>query len=283
MADDLTVHLLGSDLPDGEIDFDVLAGLSGALQQLSTRVHRQSTGQTVGRTSTQSTAVGRLRLRRLDGGSTTLVASVGDDQALIAQPAAGRHLARLFEVLTGIGANRPPGWIDHPVAEAAVQVIDALRRASPRCEFWSDRDYRVPVFSTARVDLSVWALPEPPQQVVADSTATGRLEMVDLTNRKFRLRDATGNRVPLLRVAASLEAARLVGETVTATGDGLLDEHGQLSQLEDATITRADAPTPWAALPSLSDVDWDLTPPVGGVGDVTDEEVGEFLQLIRGG
>ena len=112
---------------------------------------------------------------------------------------------------------------------------------------------------------------------------SGVLEAVDLKPPgRFRLRDDVGNAIPLDRVANSVDARTLIGTRVTAVGEALLGSAGQVQRLVDATVVALRLPD-WSVPSSAASAMRVTNSPIaGGVEGVSDEEVDDFLALVRG-
>jgi hypothetical protein len=147
-------------------------------------------------------------------------------------------------------ANSTPTRVDPPITVAAASAAHGIRTSVDQIE------------------------PECRSEV----PVSGELDLVDLRRGRLRVRDALGNDVQLDAVANVDEAARLVGEQVTATGTAVLGSRGQITSLEAAFVERLEAPT-WV-LPRVEDVDFGRRIDTGGVEGVDDDELTAFLELI---
>lgn len=279
--DEMTLRLSGTGLDDGEIGFSGLAALAQALQHLTLRIGRQLTGQEgPGRSAGAVERATQLRLRGTSPGSTVLHIAIGEANVLD-EGLEHRSLDALVDIFAGIAADDAPGWVTPLLGEATVSVIEALDAVSTRCEVATTRGLAPIGFFPRTASRSIWTISRAEPLRRSDVTVSGRLDLVDLRRARFRLRDAFGNDIHLERVEAAEEAARLVGEIVTATGEALLGSRGQITAVTAATIVPAEWPE-WTT-PSLADVDLSSsTPPTTGIDGVDDEEVAAFLRMIRG-
>ena len=109
------------------------------------------------------------------------------------------------------------------------------------------------------------------------------LEAVDLKPPgRFRLRDDVGNAIPLDKVTNSVGARTLIGTRVTAVGEALLGPAGQVLRVVDATVAAVRLPDWSVSSSAASAMQVTDSPPTGGVEGVSDDEVDDFLTLVRG-
>jgi hypothetical protein len=135
-------------------------------------------------------------------------------------------------------------------------------------------------FSARTASRAVWATTSAAPERRPNVSVSGRLELVDLRKARFRIRDAVGNDVHLERVPNADDAARHLGELVTATGDAMLGTRGQVASLIGARVEPTGLPV-WTP-PTLADVDFgSAAPSTEGIDGVDDDEVAAFLALIR--
>lgn len=282
VAEDLTVRLGGTGLPDGEITFDGIAALAEALQLLAVRTGRYLVGQE-GRGRTRGTAkrATQLRLRSLGEGSTLLQIAVGEDDVLD-DDFERQTSDRLFELFDGMAADQPPAWATQLVGEAAARVLEALALNCDDCEIASSNPRRRPVrLAPARASRAVWTAIAPAPISLADTEVSGVLDLVDLRAARFRVRDDVGNDIALEQVGNAAEAARLVGTRVSAVGEAILGLRGQITRLVSADVTGVQLPG-WAVEPAAATaIAGAVSPSEQGVAGVTDEDVDAFLALIR--
>jgi hypothetical protein len=278
--DEMTMRLSGTGLGDGEIGFTELAALAEAMQQLTLRIGRHLTGQEgPGRSPLAVERATALRLRGTARGSTVLDVAIGDEDVL-GEGLEHRSLDALLEIFAGIAIDEAPTWVTPLLGEATVSVIDALSATSTRCEVATTRLLAPISFSPRTASRSIWNVTRAEPQRRPNVSVSGRLDLVDLRRARFRLRDAVGNDINLERVKAAEDAARLVGEVVTATGEAVLGSRGQIIGLTTASVVPDEWPD-WTP-PSLADIDFTFSaPPTTGIEGVDDNEVAAFLRMIR--
>lgn len=277
--DELELRLRGTDVPDGQIALSRLAELARALQGVATRLGRDLVGQQgPGRSPAAVERAAELRLRGLSEGSTRLAIAVGEEEVLATEGLEHRVTGELFDIFTGIAENRPPEWTTPAIGEAAVALINALAHASRDCEV-SRRD-RTVQFAPRESRREVWPVAPVGPHERSGVTVSGRLEVVDLRRSRFRVRDRAGNDIVLEHVINATDVAHLAGGLVTATGTATLTARGRISGLSDAVVQATSLPD-WSP-PSLADALAGATPPPeGGIDGVDEDELGEFLALIR--
>lgn len=276
--DELELRLSGTNVPDGEITFDRLAALANAMQGVAKRLGRHLTGQEgPGRSPATVERATELRLRGTSTGSTRLAIVVGEEDVLT-EGLEHRVVDGLFEIFTGIADDRPPVWTTPLIGEAAVSLIDALAQASTECQL-SGRHGIVRVAPRA-ASPAVWPGNSSTPEHRPGVAVSGRLELIDLRRSRFRIRDRAGNDIPLDRVANAEEVARLAGDVVTATGTATISAHGRVTGLTDAVVQATRLPD-WTP-PSLTEaLAGAAPPPDDGIDGVGDDEIAEFLALIR--
>jgi len=281
MIDEMELRLRGTDLADGEITFASLETLARALQLLAIRVGRHLTGQEgPGRSTAPVERATELRLRGIAAGSTVLTIAVGEDDVL-AEGLEHRTLDGLFDVFAGIAADRPPSWTTAPIGEATVSLIEALARTSTECDLTSNAGRHPTVrLSPRTASRSVWSVGSSTPERRPGVSVSGWLDLVDLRRSRFRIRDRAGNDISLDQVANVADAAPLVGDVVTATGEATVGSRGQIVGLTGAVVEST--PLPGWTQTALADFIADATPPpAGGIVGVSHDEVTEFLALIR--
>lgn len=281
---DLTFRLSGTDVPSGQIPLDALGRISSSVQELATRVGRHVVGQMgSGRTLDSAARVVRLRLTGMAAGSTVLEVAFGDHDVLDLDVGVESEIAdRFWEVIDGIGAGQRPSWTTPLVAESARRVVDAVASAAERIEIGRG-DGRRCVWPTAQVDRQVWMFAR-----VADDdrtvTVVGRLEKVDLRDRRFRIRDDVGNTISLEEVADAEAAGPLVGRRTAATGAAGFDSAGRLRTVSGARLEAAQLPPGWTSRAS-TDLNGIVAaapgPDPAGVAGLSDAEVDELLAALR--
>lgn len=281
---DLEMILRGTSDPAGQVALADMAAIAHSLQELTTRIGRWSAGQKgAGRTRGPTDRATRLLLTGIAPGSTRLQLALGEDDVLPLDVGFEDHVSsRLWEVLDGVAVGRRPTWIEPLVAESTRHLLNALRGTAGEVEF--ARGGSTITFRPERVDRDIWSepVPSPTGEVM---TLQGRLEAVDLHARRFRLRDDVGNAFRLESVADVDRVGPLVGGRVAATGMAVRDVQGDLRQLSEVTVTSAPLPREWTQRVVS---DWSAIiaarpgPDPAGVEGFDDEEVDEFVALIRG-
>jgi hypothetical protein len=282
-ANDLTLRLSGTHFPDGEIDLDDLGRIAEGLQELATRVGRHVVGQSgPGRTRNAAARAVGLRLTGLSPGSTVLRLAFGEEGVLVTGEAEAEIVERFWEVLVGVEENAPPAWVPPPVADSAVKALDALTQAAARVDVEGAHGRRV-AWVRGDVVRDPWLQPRLrlSEDVV---TVSGRLEKVDLADRKFRIRDDVGNRIHLDDVVDAEAAAALVGRRTAATGLARYDTRGMLQGLARAALVAHDIPSSWTSR-RTSDYEELVRSAPGpdprGIPDLSDEEIDAFLDALR--
>jgi hypothetical protein len=284
-VDRFTLHLHETSSPPGEIALADLAAISGRLQELTTRVGRWVAEiDRPGRSTAVVEDATTLRLSGLTEGSTVLEINRGPAGRLdFDTPLEESVASRLWETMAAIGQDAPPPAAPDGIKESAVALLDALTRAAGQVEFSRPDGARV-TFRPAERDRTVWAV-QPPAAEERLVTVTGVVEMVDLRSHRFRLRDDVGNRIPLHDIKDDSTAGRLVGERAEARGHPVLDVHGRLVAVNEATVTPSTVPSTWVSGvrdDSWTDVERYPGPdPEGGV-EFTDEEWESFLTAVKG-
>ncbi|MGH3565224.1 MAG: hypothetical protein ACRDRH_04170 [Pseudonocardia sp.] len=275
--DELALRLQGTGVEDGQLTFTGIHRITGALQLLATRIGRTLIGQEgPGRSPLAVENATELRLRGLLRGSTVLDVAVGEDQVL-GEGLEHQTVDQLFELFNGLATDTPPPWTTPAIGNAMVQVVDALTAVSERCELTSPGRIPVPVRPRS-ASRSVWPTEDGDTRTQADVSVSGRLDLVDLRRARFRIRDAVGNDIVLLEVANVDDAAQLVGQPVTALGEGDLGARGQILAVKGARVTPTGVLTWTPPVVAIGDA---TLPPVGGLTGVTAAEVDEFLASIQ--
>lgn len=113
----------------------------------------------------------------------------------------------------------------------------------------------------------------------------GRLEKVDLRSHDFRVRDDVGRAVDLKHVVDDVDAAQLVGQWVSAIGDGILAS-GRLVALAHVSIALVGDPARGLENDEVLTLGQILAmapgPSLDGGLDLTDDEFAAFLEAARG-
>lgn len=283
-ANDLTLHLSDTAVPPGQIALEGLSKIAGSMQELATRLARQVVGLTgPGRTPAAAAKVVDLRLIGLSAGSTVLEVSFGEPDVLPLDVGVESEIAaRFWEVMEGVESGRRPEWVAQPIADSALRFVDALTDVGGRVEIRRG-DGRRASWTRADVRREPWQMPA---ATVGQGfvTVTGRLEKVDLHNRRFRIRDDVGNTVSLTDVVDADQVGPLVGQRAAALGVPTYDAQGRLHLLGEAVVSAAPLPDAWkpgcvvdraAVLAAAPGPDPD------GIEGLTYAEVDEFLSPLR--
>lgn len=280
----IELTLVGAPVPNGEISARDLAALSGAWQELTTRIARDVVSASgPGRAKQFVEEFVELRLRAVEAGSTILRFAKGPVGKLdVDLPEEVVADDRFWEVLEGIAEDRRPDSVTELVAESAGRLLGSIKAAAPEAVFADPTRKVVRVLGEA-THQETWALPRVQAEGVTSSL--GWLEKVDLRSHEFRLRDDVGNRVKLRRIVDDAAAAKLVGQWVAAEGQGVNDASGRVVALENARIMAI--PDPAAAYPGgrVVTIDEILASAPGPVIEdgieLTDDEFEAFLKAAR--
>lgn len=279
--DNMNLRLRGTGLSDGELTFAGLEVLAHALQLLSMRVGRHLTGQDgAGRSTVAVERTTELRLRGTSVGSTVLAIGIGEDDVL-AEGLEHRTRDGIFEVFSGIAGDAPPSWTTAPIGEATVSLIEALASNSTECELTSDSGRHTTIRLTPQsASRSVWPVDPATPERRPGASVTGQLDLVDLRRSRFRIRDRAGSDIRLDQVVNANDAARLVGDIVTATGEATIGNRGQIVSLIGAVVEPTQLPQ-WTTAGLADAISGASPPPSGGIPGIDHDEVTEFLALIR--
>ena len=288
----IEMRLDGGSAPRGEITVKDLNGIAAALQELVTRLGRESTNAAGPARSKQFVEeFAQLRLGSIEAGSTVLQFSKGPTEKQFSKgptekldlDLAGLADAddRLWEILGAIGEDRRPDWTTELIADTVGRLVGALRSAA-----------RTTTFATAgRASIAITSSMIHPETWVANHvtdermTAAGRLEKVDLRSHEFRLRDDVGRTVDLRQVVDDAGVAQLVGHWVAAEGTGVLNEFGRLIALGEAIVSSVVDPAEQFVATKVVSREEILASapgpdPDGGI-ELTDEEFEEFMQALH--
>lgn len=284
MSDQIEVRLQEMSTPPGEIALADLAAVAGRLQELSTRVSRWVADiEGPGRSPGMVEGAATLRLSAITQGSTILAISRGRHDALdFDLPFEDDVRTHFWEIIAALSTDTPPADTPISVRQSAVGLLDALERAAPRVTI-ERRGGATIEFRPAEQDRAAWHAPQ--MRVGPESvTLAGRLEMVDLRNRKFRIVDDVGNRITLDDVENAEAIAQLVGKRVAASGVPTYDKRERLLSITAPTIEPATVPTQWQSHtnPTARFEPYITGPdPDGGV-DFDDDEWADFLTAVNG-
>jgi hypothetical protein len=279
----IEMRLDGGSAPRGEITVKDLNGIAAALQELVTRLGRESTNAAgPGRSKQFVEEFAQLRLGSIEAGSTVLQFSKGPTEKLDLDLAGLADADdRLWEILGAIGEDRRPDWTTELIADTVGRLVGALRSAA-----------RTTTFATAgRASIAITSTMIHPETWVANHvtdermTAAGRLEKVDLRSHEFRLRDDVGHTVDLRQVVDDAGVAQLVGRWVAAEGTGVLNEFGRLIALGEAIVSSVVDPAEQFVATKVVSREEILASapgpdPDGGI-ELTDEEFEEFMQALH--
>lgn len=275
------LSLKGLPVPDGEIDVRDLVAILEPLRLAAVRVARQVGGSArTGRTASSLDAAGGLRFKSTRAGSTVLEFSLGDMTSLPAMPDEELIADRFEQLLASIASNRPPEWVNPPVAAACRRASAALH-ACGATEFSMSRvGKEIRIVAQARtgaLDADIWRMAP---EATGEITVSGRLDMVDLRQCHFRIRDDVGNDIHLLDVNDAADASLLVGQRVVATAFGERDDRGRL-RLVDPSIHAQVLPAEWSLPQKATPI---LGVPVADLPriDIDEDEIEAFLAEIRG-
>ena len=184
-----------------------------------------------------------------------------------------------------MAADTVPSWVTPLISESALKTLDALTRAASECEIDGSRWPEPVRFAPDRSAREVWSAVAGNTVAASSSTAevSGVLEAVDLKSPgRFRLRDDVGNAIPLERVANINDARTLIGTRVTALGEASYGPAGQVLRLTDSTVTGADLPDWNVERSAAAAIAGASSPAADGIDGVGEDEVDDFLALVRG-
>lgn len=280
-GNDLEFRLSGMPTPDGEISLADLTAIAAPLQELATRVGRYVAEQSgPGRSLAAVEKVTRLRLTGLAAGSTRLLVGYGQTDVLPIDDGLEQRIADDFwEVVSGLGSETKPYWTTRRIDESALRLLDGLSRAR---EVRISRGHHTDVtFRPETVDRTVWMTSE--QLLLQEATMVGRLEALDLSSGRFRLRDDVGNTIPLVHVRDPHAAAAFVDRRVAATGREIRGLRGEFKGLESPTVELFVVPSTGSG----ASIDWQEIlsrpgPDPDGGADLTDEEFAALLAAMKG-
>lgn len=275
-------RLSGTGVPDGEIGMGELAAIAAALQELATRIGRFSVDQRgPGPSKGAVEALTRLRLTGLSDGSTKIHVAYGQHDVLDIDLDLERETqSRFIGVIEGLALGQRPNWVPDLVAESALKLVNAFERCATAVHFTAPHAENVRI-EPQSAPRKPWRNARVPGDEVS---VVGRLEAVDLRDRRFRIRDDVGNAIGLEHVVDAERAAPLISRRVRAVGVALLGGNGKLKSLREPILE--DAPLPEAWMPGES-VDWSSElaksgPQIGAGPDLTEEEFADFLASIKG-
>lgn len=237
MTRDYRIRLEGQRSAPGEILAADAILLITAFKDLTYRLTRMVAERAgLGRTDAPLEALAQVRLGlRADTFATELDFHVGDEAALgISDPISRAVDAAFWSVADGIRTNRRPDALTEASAGAAGALASGLVRAAVRAAVTVPGHGEVRL-ATRLIRTDVW---HRSPAAVAEASVHGTLEMVDLHNGHFRLRDRNGAAVEMIDVTDAVTASRLVGAPVVATGL-LATAEGQRPRMERPRLSRA--------------------------------------------
>lgn len=280
------LRFIGLPEPDGEITaadlIDVMSGLQRALRAIAGQLVG---GKLKGRPPREVRELSVLRLAALSGGSTTLLLRVGEHV-----PETDPDLAhssttlttRLLDGLESLNHPCPPEWTDKAVRERLADLGDSMKKTGAKSVSFRHL-HTARTESETVIHLPEWtrrAWLDVPEPEMSETTFVGILEMVDLNQGRFRLRDMVDNTVELHHVQEVEEVAALIGQQVVASGTEKR-RPGSSGQILGATVHPVSLPQEWRLPPAA-------TPPRGSlfamlpVDDLTTEEIDDYLTELRG-
>lgn len=284
-ANDFVLTLSQTREANGEIAFDDIAAIAKAMQDLATRVGRLVADQHgPGRTVDRAARVTRLRLRAIGEGSTVLEVGYGEQDALDLDVGLEKETAdRFWNIIEGVQAGQRPDWVTSGIADATLEMVDALSRAAERVSVVRG-DQRQAQWHRRTVRRDVWQIDD--RVETTESVAVvGRLEAVDLAAKRFRLRDDVGNKITLNDVMDADDVGSLVGRRTTATGIAVRGERNRLMEVRQAVLEPTALAPEWFRR-AVTDIDALIAsvpgPDPDGGADLTDEEFDSFLAAARG-
>jgi len=216
MTREYRIRLEGQRSAPGELLANDAVALISAFKDLTYRLTRMVTDRVgLGRTDAPLEALAQVRVgQRISHGATELTFQVGDDTALeLDDPVSTATDEAFAAVVDGIRTNQRPTALAESAATAAGALAAALVRSAIRVTITVPSHSAISI-TTRTIRAETWQ--RAPR--ITQATVHGTLEMVDLHNAHFRLREAGGVAVELIDVIDPVTASHLVGGTVTATG-----------------------------------------------------------------
>ena len=283
MTREIELKLVGAAAPSGEIAAKDLVSLASALQELTTRIARDVVSTPgPGRSMQVVEEFVQLRLRAVEAGSTVLRFAKGPIGRLdVDLPEEGIADDRFWEVIQAVAEDRRPDSVTDLIAESVGRLVSAIKAAAPEVVLGSPNRRPVNIRAEA-THIETWSMVR--VQTGGVTTATGRLEKVDLRSHEFRLRDDVGHTVELKHVEDDTAVAKLVGQWVIAEGAVIPSPSGRLV-LDNARVQEIVDPAAEYVGRRVVPVEEILASapgpePDAGI-DLTDDEMVEFLKAIR--
>lgn len=275
---------------DGKVDAARLGRLAASLQDLSLKLGRAITGASgVGRSTDEVKHETRLVFSGTERGSTRLIfEGPRIERELALDPPIGGLAEQVMDELSPVLRGDATRWRDaRTVIESATAFLDAL------ADVESVELTTRPLRGDARVDhvdvasaRNLLAPVSPPAAPPggAEATVVGELYMVGVHNGHFRVQGDVGPVVDVYVTTEVEQSARLVTEQVRATGTGTRDASGRVVRMDESLITAIEH-DPYGF---FAPVDLDaqrrravpFDPSSGGIADLTDSEIDEFLRSI---
>ena len=174
MIKQIEFRLEGGPTPDGEITLKDLNGIGSALQELATRLARDTVNAAgPGRSKRFVEEFAELRLGGVNPGSTKLRFSKGPaDKLDLDLPDLVEADDRFWEVLAAIGADIRPAWTTDHVSESIGRLAAAMRGAARNVAITADSRPPIRIASNS-IHLETWA--QVRRETAGLSTAAGRL------------------------------------------------------------------------------------------------------------
>ncbi|WP_188836386.1 hypothetical protein [Flexivirga endophytica] len=278
---EIEFRLIDHQSADGELLAVDALGIISSFKDITYRLTRSVAARSgLGRTDAVLERLATVRVG-LRNGSTRVVFVVGDQDAII-DPVSEQVDATFWAIVEGMNNNERPPNVSDTVADSVDKLVIALERAAPQVEVTLP-GHGPRTLHTKMLRRDPWQ--RQGGEEAGEVSVHGVLEMVDLHTARFRLRDAAGNAIDLLGVAAPDEAARLVGTRVVATGVLAVGQGTQHHRMEEAQITPQESLESRLGLQPPPGPDElrqrALNTPVPAAVDISDEELDDFLAEIR--
>ncbi len=279
-------RLMGTRVPEGQLDAEKLLALVRGLQDVAMKI---------GRVETEAEPVGRAPKRVHRVASLLIGLQPGSTRLLVGRAGAGEHALAIdladevaFDetfaaLVASIARDVRPEWVGDSLAVAAADLTSALREAASAVEFSVDGELRH-TFQTAGIHRRTWHLEQGPK--LDQVTFVGRLFAVNLNTHRLQVQDDAGNQVALPKVLDDDLAARLLRSYVLVTGSPELDSQGRLTHIHDASIEKAPDPLNSSGSGATAHVSIDAilagAPGIehGGIEGLTDAEASAFFEAM---
>ncbi|MGX9347774.1 hypothetical protein [Microbacterium sp. KNMS] len=283
MAAEFEFRLIGGTAPSGELEADDLIALAQSLKEVATKLsRREMQAEPIGRPGKRTREIASLAIGLASGSTRVLVHRLtGRAGALDFDLDEERAFDEKFEALVkSIARDERPAWMPTTLAIATGKLRAALEGAAEEVEFAVDGDVRT-IFSTASTHRETWQVADIEADVV---TFVGRLRAVNLDSHRLQVTDDLEHKIALIDVEDDAKVGRLLNEYVSVTGYPELDAKGRLSRIylpkiEPAQPLPADAGVR-DAVPLEEILSSAAGPVMGGITDLTDDEVRSFFEAI---